>query len=235
MFYAFNEGNAQSMRLYWDVLSGKPNRIEGKIRGENYYITPEISSYYFLSSTPWDGSITLVDNDEFKNVQFRYLAFGDELIYSSSNIPYFFVKVDKESVKEFKFTEVKENGTVVKRKFIRLFYDGLIDKNKYFEEIYSGSKKVLVFHKIEREKTSPYIDESGEERDRKYILRANYFLYTESKGFSRLSHKKVKALLKGFKGNKKEIKKVFRQNRKVLEDKDALSKAYQLIDQSGLL
>lgn len=235
LFRVSNVGSAQSIRLHWDNLSGKSNRIEGKMRGENYYISPEASIYHFLSSSPRDGSITLMDNDEFKDVQFRYLAFGDELIYYNKNIPYLFVKVDKEIVQGFAFSEEKENGSIVERKFIKLLYDGLIDKDKYFEEIYSGLNKVLAFHQIQREKTSPYIDKNGSKRDTKYISRTNYFLYSETLGFTKLLHKKRKSMLKGFKGSKKEIKKVFRLNKKVLHDKEALSRAYQLIDQSGLL
>ena len=226
--------NGQDTGFYWVRLNETSNRLQGKMRGEYYYNSLIGNNYFFLHKEWYDANITLVDGDVFENVKVRYLAYGDELISYNENIRSYFYKIDKDIVKEFLLKEVLEGGKVVEHKFVKLFYDGLLKGDRYFEELYSGTRSLLVFHQIRGIKVRPFKDEAGIMRDTEYRMHKIYYIYSAYKGFSKIRNTRH-SFLRNLPEYKKSIRKIFRQNRITLVDESSMIKAFMLLDEASLL
>ena len=228
-------GKGQNIGFSWDKLNENSSRLHGKLRGEEYLISLIGNSYFFLHKEWFDATITLVDNDVFENVKVRYLAYGDELISLNENLESFFYKVDKDIVKEFLLKEVLEGGKVVERKFIKLFFDGLVNEgDRYLEELYAGSKSLLAFNQIVKEGDRKHTNELGVMSDADYRLKITFYMYSEENGFTKLLTRK-RSFIQALPAHKKEIRKIFRQNKIKLRNKEGMIKTFALIDETGLL
>jgi hypothetical protein len=91
----------------------------------------------------------------YEDVHMQYLAYGDELVVYNSNLKQLFI-VDKEKVAGFTV-----NLPQGKQEFIKMYFNGLRAGDRYFEKIYDGKGKLLVFHSIDEVKTSIYKDNAG--------------------------------------------------------------------------
>lgn len=227
------QGRSQNTGFYWNNLDESSNRLQGKMTGETYYISSLGNSNYFLQKEWLSGIIELEDGDIFKGIEVRYLAYGDELVaYNDKNNSLFIV--DKDIVKQFSIIQLSNEGEAKERKFIKLFYDGMNERERYFEELYSGTCSLLAFHHVDAVKVSPYSDRQGIMRDTEYRLNVTYYKYSVNEGFSKMVRKK-RAFLKIMPENTKEIRKIFRQNKIVLLDENTMIQAFRVLDEAGLL
>ncbi len=230
-FFSF-QAKSQGIRFYWNNLNESSNRLQGKLMGENYYISSLANSNYFLQKDWVDATIELVDGDIFDNVKVRYLAFGDELIAYNDKIRSLYI-VDKNIVKQFTIQAISNNGDIKDQKFIKLFYDRIAGGDRYFEELYSGTRSLLAFHHIEEVKVSPFTDKMGVMRDSEFRLNVTYYIYSTNNIFLKLQKKK-RSFMKILPGHKKEIRKIFHQNKIILLDENSMVQAFTLLDKADL-
>ena len=119
-------GMAQFKGPSGEDLSQNSNRLQGKLTGTVYNITPEANANFFLHEKWNDGIITLEDNDIFTGLKMRYYAYGDELVVYNEKIRSLFI-VDKNKVNEFRLvTSEKEMH------FIKLDFEGYSSNQRYF-------------------------------------------------------------------------------------------------------
>lgn len=223
----------QNSNFYNANLNQNSNRLQGKLRGEVYYLNPVSNAHYFLQKEWVEGVIMLYDGDVFEGMRIRYMAYGDELVaYNNSNRLLFIV--DKSIVKEFAFKWPLGNGLFKERKFVNLDSLDLPYNRTYFEELYSGSARLLAFHKVEEEKVTPYSDKNGKMYDVEYRLNTMYFIVSEENVFSRIKLKN-RSLYFVYPENKKAIKKILRKSKINISDEDSAIQALMLIDDEGLL
>ena len=220
---------AQKTGFYWYDLNENSNRLQGKLKGEVYYTNYVANEFHFYHDTWVDATLTLIDGDVLENVKLRYLAYGDEIIGFNQNVGTLF-KIEKETVKQFEYKDTK-NATQVK--FINLCSDSLFNGCRFFEELYSGNSELLAFHYVEQVKVHPYKDQFGLLRDSEFRLNISYFMHDESQGLVRL-HRSKRSLVRNFPLNKKEIRKLLRQNKLAVLDQNTFVQAFGLIDQAGL-
>jgi hypothetical protein len=223
-----NETSAQNSGFYWNNLNENSNRVNGKILGETFLINPTANRYFFLQEDWTIGKIITEDDDVYDNFRIRYLAFGDELIAYNTQIRTLFT-VDKEIVKSFVF-----NDNLRERTFVKIYFDGINKGDKYFEQLYLGSRNLLAFHHVGEKKVVPYTDKSGVLRDTEFNMIVTYYVYTEKSGFEKINTKR-RSILKVFPEKKKEIKKLFRQHKLFVNSEVALIQAFTLLDEAGLL
>ncbi|MEN8117821.1 MAG: hypothetical protein ABFS16_12620 [Bacteroidota bacterium] len=218
----------QNSGVYWDNLDLNSNRLQGKIMGEVYFITPEANNYFFLHRDWLPGKVVLTDGDEYRNIYLRYLALYDELIAYNENINVMY-KIDKELVKSFVFAH---DGTLIK--FIRLPFKSYNSPYRFFHELYAGSQLLLAYHYVSEVRISPYKDKYGIMRDTEFRQNTDYYMYSGESGFKKLQPKR-RAYIKAFPEHKKEIKKIFRKNRLVIVDEASMIQAFMMLDENGLL
>lgn len=219
---------AQNNNEYWNYLNKTSNRLQGKLTGEIYYISSEANSNFFLQKEWVKATIVLEDDDVFNNVKVRYLAYGDELIAYNENVRSLYT-VDKETIKAFYFSDNERE-----RKFIKLYFDGINGGNKFYELLYSGNRLLLAFHRVEQIKVSPYADMLGVVHDTKFRMTISYSMYSKKNGFSKLFTRKS-SFIKTIPEHKKEIRKIFRQNKIMLSDEKSMIQAFDLLDKAELL
>lgn len=226
--------NGQNAGFYLGNLNESTNRLQGKLRGEYYYNSLVGNKYFFLHKDWNDATIKLIDGDVFENVKVRYLAYGDELISYNKNIRSYFYKIDKDIVEQFTIKSISKNGDAKNQKFIKLYYDGLLKGDRYFEELYSGTRSLLVYYSISATKVRPFTDKSGILRDTEYRLRISYFMYSAEDGFLKLKKTK-RSFRKVLPDHKKEIRKIFRKNRLAVFDESSMIQVFKLLDNAGVL
>jgi hypothetical protein len=219
---------AQNVGITATNSDGNLSRLDGKITGLIYHITVQANSSFFLQKDWVTGSVVREDDVVFENVRMRYQANDDELIGYNDQLRTLFI-VDKETVKEFRIPS--ENGEM---HFIKLYFDGFDKGERYFREIYNGTYKLLAFHFVDEVKITPYTDRQGIMRDTQYRPAINYYLYNEKSGFHRLQ-KRRKSFFKIFPEKKKEIRKLFRKNHVLLLDEQALTQAFNILEEAGIM
>ena len=221
-------GMVQNTNYYWGEICQNSNRLEGKLRGTRYNLTPFGNSNFFMQKDWTNGTIYTEDGDVFNNIKLRYQAKEDQLVAVNDNLINFFV-VDKETVKGFTLHQGNEEQV-----FIKLYFEGMAKGYRYFHKLYSGPASLLAFRFIEEIKVTPFKDEWGIMRDTQFNLSVFYFYYSEESGFTRLIRRK-RAFLKLYPEQKSEIRRLFRSNKLTYFDEDGLVKAFKLLDGAGIL
>lgn len=224
---------AQNIGWLNSNLNKNSNRLQGKLTGEVFYINPISNSNYFLQKDWEVGSIKLKDGDVFENMRMRYLAFGDQLIAYNNNVRSLFI-VDKSTVKEFILNVPSENGDSIRQKFINLDTLDLPFNRSYFQELYSGTAKLLSFHLIEEEKVSPYIGPGGKMYDVEFRLKTMYYILSNGKGFSKIQLKN-RSLFTLYPEQKKTIKRILKRNKINIVDEVSALEAFKMLDAEGFL
>lgn len=225
--------SAQYSGLYGENLNQNSNRLQGKLTGEVFYLSLISNASHFLQPDWVEGTITLKDGDVFEGVRIRYMAYGDELVAYNSNIHTLFI-IDKNTVKQFTFKTPLSSGNFTERKFINLdSLDVFLDRT-YFEELYSGTIKLLAFYQIEETKVSPTIDRSGKLSDTEFQLKTIYYILSNINRFTRFQLKN-RSLFTLFPENKREIRKLFRKNKINIIDESSAVQAFELLDANGFL
>jgi hypothetical protein len=221
-------GYTQTSGLYWKNVGEKSNRLQGKLRGEVYYINTLANRSFFLQDDWVTGTVVLTDGDEFENISFRYQAYGDKLVAFNGNINLLYT-LDKSLVKSFEYIE---NG--IEKKFISLEFKSYASSCRFFQELYKGSCSLLAFHHVDEVRVSPYTDSSGIIRDSDYRLNVDYYVVSEKNGFSKLQPR-TRSVYKTYPEHKKEIRRLFKRNRISIQGESSMIKAFMLLDQEGLL
>ena len=225
--------SAQYSGLYSENLNLKSNRLHGKLTGEVYFLSLTSNASHFLQKDWVEGTITLKDGDVFEGIRMRYMAYGDELVVYNSNIKTLFI-VDKNTVKQFTFKTPLSSGNFAERKFVNLDSLGVFLDRTYFEELYSGTVQLLVFHQIEERKISPYIDSSGKLSDTEFRMNKIYYLLSKVNELTRFQLKN-RSLYNLFPENKKEMRKLLRKNKINIIDESSAVQAFDLLDVNGFL
>jgi len=226
MLFIASSAVAQNFEFHWKQLSESSNRLEGKLTGTIYVLTPKSNSNYFLHDDWFDGSITLEDEDVFEDLKLRYQAFDDELVVYNNNLRNLFV-IDKEKVKSFTVKTSAKN-----QKFVKYFFEGYPKGDRYFEVLYDGQRKMLAYHEILEEKTRPYVDQFGIMKDTYFRLNTNYYMYSPEIGFQRIRLRRA-SLLNHFSENKREIRRMLRRYNVDVFEEEGMIRAFGILDESG--
>ncbi len=210
----------------WNALSEQSNRLRGKLSGKVYYMPPEGNSQHFYQQGWHEGSILMEDGDLFENVRLRYLAYGDELVAYNYNVKQLFI-VDKEKIAAF--TVNTPQGT---QEFVKLYFNGFISGDRFFEKLYDSKRKLLAFRSIEMRKTSMYNDKQGVRRNSVLVLRTSYYMYSEESGFKKIQPRR-KSLLGLFPERKKEVRRLFRRNNFTVFNESEMVRAFKSLEEAG--
>lgn len=224
---------AQNSSLYIKNLNQKSNRLQGKLQGEIYHLNVIRNANYFLQKDWVEGTIVLKDGDLFEGIRMRYMAYGDELVaYNDNNYSLFIV--DKSTVKQFTLKESSGYSGFIQRKFITLDSLYLHQSKTYFEELFSGSVKLLAFHLIEETTVRPYKDAYGNLSDTEFNSETLYYILSDNKGLSKIKLRN-RSLIKLYPEYKKEIRKQLRKNRINIYNESSAIQACDVLDETGLL
>ena len=219
--------SAQNEGIDFGKLNSNSNRLEGKLMGDSYYTSALANRYFFL--TDWlPGDIYLEDDDVVENVEIRFLISENELIFYNARLRNLF-KIDKDIVTKF---VVYDNGN--KRVFTKIYFDGVVEGFRYFEMLFEGEKSLLENHSISEIKVSPYKDKNGVLRDTQYQQRTSYYLYSADSDFQKVNIKR-RAFIKLYPQDKKQIRKIYRQNRLGFNTQNDLVQAVSLLNEAGII
>lgn len=225
--FVFWCAKAQDLGFNHEKITSESNRLHAKIRGKVYHLTASANSHFLYPNDWVKGTVVLSNGDKYENIKIRLHAQSDELVAYNENHSILYL-VEKEQVKSF---TMEVDGTT--KQMVKLNTKGENSSGQYFEQLYLGTQSLLSFRYIYEQKVGPYTDEMGIMRDVEYHLRINYYRYSAKDGLFKIALKK-RALYSDFPEHKKEIKKIFRKNKLLLENEQDLIKAFQVLDEQGI-
>lgn len=218
--------HGQKFEFHWEQLNEASNRLEGKLTGTVYVLTAQSNSSYFLHNDWLEGTITLDDDDVYKDLKLRFQAFNNELVVYNNNLRNLYV-VDKEKVKSFTIKTPEKN-----QKFIKYYFDGFPKGERYYEILYKGQRELLAYHVVIEEKTRPFVDQFGIMRDSRFKLNTIYYMYSPETGFDRMRLRRH-SLLSHFPESKREIRRLLRRRNVDVFQEAGMIRAFGLLDESG--
>lgn len=208
------------------VLNETSNRLAGKLTGSVFYMPPGGNLNHFYHSEWLEGNILLTDGDRFEGVRLRYLAYGDELVAYNANLKQLFI-VDKEKVAEF---DVTGNGS--NQKFVKIYFNGLLPEDRYFEQLYEGTQQLLAFRFIEKLNSGLYKDRLGRLRNTVYVMNTHYYMYAPETGFKKLRTNR-KSVISLFPDRKKELRRLIRRSNSSVKNETGLIEIFRLMEEEG--
>jgi hypothetical protein len=188
---------------------------------------------YFLQKDWVNASIVLKDGEEFKNINVRYMSYNDEIVAYNENNRKLFI-LDKSMVRQFSYTDVMRPTGLTERKFVNLDSLQAPQSKTFFEEIYSGTPKLLVFHSIREKKVKPFTDASGRLADTVFEPESKYYIYSVAKGFVKINLRN-RWFINVFTENKKEIRKQLRKAGINVKNEPTAVQALELLENLGLI
>lgn len=223
----------QTSGFYNANLKQSSNNLNGKITGEIYYLNAKANTYFFLHKEWVKGSVVFKTGEVFENIDLRYQAFNDELIaYNENNRV--LVKIDKEKVKEFTLNFSESDENITNPTFVNIDSVSIFVNTNYFECLYRGTVMLLVSSRVIEKKVTPYNDSNGEFRDSEFILRKASFIFSKQNGLNRIKFSNH-SIANVYPDQKREIKKILRQNKIQISDTKSAANALEILDKAGLL
>jgi len=183
----------------------------------------------YLNDKFTNGEIEFLDGTKIANIAIRYSSYRDEIIYYNTAISAQII-IDKISLNGFSFSD--ENGVL--RVFRRMYYNGYMPGDRYFEVLSEGDVSLLVYRKVVLQVCSPYIDSSEKLKNMSYQEAYNYYLYNGKKGYELIRIGKNSLLSKFDKPTQVEIKKLLRKNKVSVSNESGFVRAWNLIKENGI-
>ena len=197
----------------------KNGNIE-KIKGTRFIPYPGYSGSPYLTDKFVVGEIEFLDGTKIGNLGLRYSTYQDVLIYYNTVISAQII-IDKISLRGFSFTDEKGEQRV----FHRQYYNGLLHEERFFEVLSNGKVSLLVYRKVDLETCDTSYNKFGIAFQPSFY----YYIYSAGKGYSPIKMNRSSLLSKFNKPNQKQVKKILRKNKLLIEDEHSFVVAWNLI------
>jgi len=208
-----------SLKREWDAE---------KIKGVRSLPYPYFSGFPFLNETWVSGKIEFLNGEISDSLSLRYSSFKDELLYFNETISAQIV-IDKVSLRGFSFTD--KDGRI--RIFRKLYYDGFIKGDRYFEVLSDGEIDLLGYRKVNLTTTSPYKDYNNVLKNMMYINDYQFYFHSPENGFLSVRPSLSGLLSKFSKDIQKEIRRLLRKNRIKISDEASFVQAWTIVAKEG--
>ncbi|MDO9040283.1 MAG: hypothetical protein Q7U65_02815, partial [Bacteroidota bacterium] len=119
------------------------------------------------------------------------------------------------------------------RVFRRLYFDGCMKGERYFEVLSDGETDLLAYRKVSLITVSPYKDQQNILKNLSYSQNYLYYFYSPEKGYSSVRMNLGALLSKFDKVSQKTIKKLLRKNRIKITDEFSFIYAWKLVEKEG--
>ncbi len=203
--------------------------FEEKIRGERFipYRMYDGDPFY---NPEWEpGKIRFTNGETLDSLFLKYSSYADELIYFNSDLNAM-ITIDKESIESFSL----ETGDGLHHEFRRQDSDHLAHGNHFYEVLYDGNTSLLSYRRVELLQCSPYYHDITKSLVNQIYSRTNkFYLYSKEGRDCRIRPKRGSLYLQFTKQEKKEIRKLLRNEHIAITDEKSFVKAWAVIDQNG--
>ena len=213
----------------WSDVNVGANSLSTKPTGDRYYLGFVPRGSHFYHSQWCEGYYVLEDGSRIEDSKLRYNSYTDELIVFNPRISTL-ITADKYSIKEF--VTIDQQG--VKELFRKMVYNKFPKGDRYFKVLYEGNNILLQRLKTEELHIGMYVDNSGIMRDSEFKLIKSFYIYTSDQKYFRI-YPKRKSFYALFPENKKQIRKLFRQNHIDPKNEDELIRTVRLLEVEGIL
>ena len=216
--------NAQKDFIPVMELNTSSNTTNYKIPGKQFYPKYIPSGSDFYNDAWCNGYIILENGDRYDDLYLKYNTLKDELITLNgrTNI---LIMVDKDAVSEFGLFEKEKQIT----RFKKYYFDKVPKGEHYFNVLYEGKLRLLIWQRAFEEITASYKDKNGALQIRKYVLRPQFFVCFPNGHFEQFKFKRY-SFLKLFPEEKKEIRRLLRKHKNHMQTYPDYIHAVQLIE-----
>ena len=219
--------SAKSQEFYESVnpVTTKSNTLKRKLTGRQYYFRTTLNGTVYLNDE-WElGSVLLENGDRFDDVYLKLNTYLEELVLFNERTGGIMV-LDKFIIDEF---EIKSDR-ISQNVFRKIYFDKYPKGEHYYNIIYDGKIKLLIWHRTNEVKTSVYKDGHGLLRDSEYKQEQIYFLVFPGEDIIKIANKR-RAFIHVIPEQKKEMRKLFRKNNiHISQGTSEIARAVKLIE-----
>lgn len=206
-------------------------RIVGKRFNNSYFFD---GSQYVIED--WvKGTLFFENGEKQSDVNMRYNSFLDQLIYFNSRASAE-ILIDKNTITGFSYEYNSKTYFYKKYNFdnlSKIYLLPLKEGTIYFEVIYDGFVDFLCFRKTEMLPCPTYISFSGSEKNQKFVHSYRFYFHHPEKGIFSTKIKRSALLSTYSKKDKKEIRKLLRDNNLVISNEYEFGSALKVIESAG--
>ncbi|MDP2337617.1 MAG: hypothetical protein Q8N05_14470 [Bacteroidota bacterium] len=219
MSFTFSVCAQEPLNRNWDA---------GKIKGVRNLPNPAYTGFPFLNDT-WDlGKIQYTNGEIADSLYLRYSSFKDEVVYYDKPIATQIV-IDKISLKGFSYTDKYGRNRV----FWKLYYDGYMKGDRFFEVLSEGQTNLLAFRRVSLTGSSGYKDEGGFLKNLVYSNDYQFYFYSPEKGFTSVRINQAGLLAKFKKEMQMPIKRLLRKNKIRINGEERFIQAWKVVEKEG--
>lgn len=226
LLLGFATSEAQKKFVPEKQLTTESNSLNYKLPGKQYYNMYVPSGTIFLDNEWREGYLILKNGDRYDNVSLKYNTFLDELIHIN-NRTVSMIMLDKNTIDEFGF--YRENAEP--QTFKKMVFPKVPKGEYFFNTLYSGKLKLVVWYRSIEEQTTPYKDNYGLLQNTRFSLHANYYIIFPGDDFERFRLKR-RSFTDLFPDNKKEVRRLLRKNHILFENELQTIEAVKLVEEA---
>lgn len=216
--------NAQKNDITKIELNTSSNSINYKIPGKQFYAKYIPSGSDFLYDEWKMGYVILENGDKYDDIHLKYNTLNDELITLNGRTNTL-IMIDKDAVQEFGI--YSDSGLT--QRFKKYKFEKGTKDHLYFNVLYEGNLKVVIWQRTIEEKISPYRDKNGYLQVSEFNLRPQNYVGFPDGEFKRFRFTRV-SFFSLFADKKQEIRRLLRQNKNHLRTNADYIEAVKLIE-----
>ncbi len=220
--------NAASQEFHGPTvtLTAKSNTFNAKLSGKQYYFYSLIEGSVYLNDDWTKGAVILQNGDRYDSLFLKLNALDEDLVTYNERTGAVMV-IDKFLIDEF----ILDVNKAAESTFSKLYFDKYPKGEHYYNLLYEGKLKLVRWYHAHEEKTTIYRDIHGLMRDSRYKINSTYFIDFPDNNLVKIKGTR-KSLVNLFPEEKKQIRKLLRQNKVNFASKNALelARAVQLIE-----
>lgn len=200
--------SAKSQEFYEsaNAISIQSNNLKYKLTGSQYYFSETLYGTVYFNEDWEKGSVLLKNGDRIDNVYLKLNTFSEELIVFNERTGAIMI-LDNFIIDEFEINSASNSYKL----FRKIYFDKYPKGEHYYNVIYDGKIKLLIWHVTSEVKTSVYTDGHGFLRDSEFKQEQIYFLVFPDGNIVKMANKR-RAFIHVLPEQKKAIRKLFRKN-----------------------
>ena len=226
LLLGFATSEAQKKFVPEKQLTTESNSLNYKLPGKQYYNTYIPSGTIFLNNEWQDGYLILKNGDRYDNVSLKYNTFLDELIHIN-NRTVSMIMLDKNTIAEFGF--YRKNSEP--QSFTKMTFTKTPKGEYFFNTLYSGKLKLVVWYRSIEEQTTLYKDNYGKLQNTRFNLYTNYYIIFPGNDFERFRLKR-RSFIDLFPDNKKDVRRILRKNHITFSYEEQTIQAVRLVEEA---
>ena len=226
LFLAMFVTNAQEFYNPLSQINANANSLNYKLTGRRYIFRSTLKGSSYLNDDWQRGSVILENGDRYDSLYLRLNTVNEDLIWYNERTGAQIV-LDSYIIDEF----VLGTGKNTPPLFRKMIYNKYPKGEHYYNVLYDGKMKFLLWYETDETGTSEYRDMLGYLRNTEYKLHTQFFVVLPDENMVKIAGNR-KSFINLFPEQKKRVRQLLRKNKidLIRKNKAEMARLVKLID-----